>query len=262
MGLDVEQRGKTIKVKDGCALCLGKSHNGECPFAQQWDVCGIDNCQLKHSKLVHGCSISGIGCHARTSASVNTPGDSGETLLLIEKIKTLDGSAIITFWDNGSTITLISRDYAQRNKLSGVPVSYDLTTVDGTTTIRHTMLYEITLIDRRAKRHCLKALEIEEICGELVNIKTDMFAKLFKNTKPSDIKRPRGKLDILIGSNYLSLHPTKICARDGLVLFQSLFGTGKVLGGTHHHVQERDVISSSASLCAKTNIKMFVLPRI
>ena len=101
-------------------------------------------------------------------------------MLLIRKIKTLDGSAIITFWDNGSTITLISRDYAQRNKLSGVPVSYDLTTVDGTTTIRHTMLYEITLIDRRAKRHCLKALEIEEICGELVNIKTDMFAKLFK----------------------------------------------------------------------------------
>ena len=58
LSLDVEQRGKTIKDKDGCALCLGKSHNGECPFAQQWDVCGIDNCQLKHSKLVHGCSIS------------------------------------------------------------------------------------------------------------------------------------------------------------------------------------------------------------
>ena len=175
-------------------------------------------------------------------------------MLLIEKIKNADGSTIITFWDNGSTITLVSRDYAQRNKLSGVPVSYDLTTVDGTTTIRHTMLYEITLIDRRAKKHCLKALEIEEICGELVNIKTDMFAKLFNNTKPFEIKRPRGKLDILIGSNYLSLHPTKICARDGLVLFQSYFGTGKVLGGTHHNVQERDIISSSASLCAKANI--------
>ena len=109
-------------------------------------------------------------------------------------------------------------------------------------------------VERRPKKHCLKALEIEEICGELVNIKTDMFAKLFKNTKPSEIKRPRGKLDLLIGSNYLSLHPTKICACDGLVLFQSVFGTGKVLGGTHHHVQERDEISSSASLCAKANI--------
>ena len=120
----------------------------------------------------------------------------------------------------------------------------------------------IPLIDCRAKKHCLKALKIEEICGELVNIKTDVSAKLYKNTKPSDIKRPRGKLHILISSNYLSLHPTRICAHDGLILFQSLFGTGKVLGGTHHHVQERDVISSSASLCAKTNIKMFVLPRI
>ena len=65
---------------------------------------------------------------------------------------------------------------------------------------------------------------------------------------PSEIKRLRVKLDMLIGSNYLSLYPTKICAHDGLVLFQSFFGTGKVLGGAHHHVQERDEISSSASL--------------
>ena len=58
----------------------------------------------------------------------------------------------------------------------------------------------------------------------------------------------------MIGNNYLSLHHTKICARDGLVLFQIPFGTAKVLGSTHHHVQERDVISYSASLCAKANI--------
>ena len=91
---------------------LSKSHNGESPFAQQWAVSGIDNCHLKHSKLVNGCSISWTSCHARTTASVNTPGDSGETVLLIEKVKTSDDSAIITLWDNGSKITLISRDYA------------------------------------------------------------------------------------------------------------------------------------------------------
>ena len=107
LALDVEQRGKMVKDKDGCPFCLSKSHNGECPFLQQWGVCGIDNCQLKHSKLVHGCTISGIGCHASTTASVNTPGDDGETLLLIEKIVTKAGADIVTFWDNGSTVTHI-----------------------------------------------------------------------------------------------------------------------------------------------------------
>ena len=65
-----------------------------------------------------------------------------------------------------------------------------------------------------------------------MNIKTDMFAKLFNNIKPFKIKRLRGKLDILIGSNYPSLYPTKLSARNGLVLFQSYFDTGKswVLG--------------------------------
>ena len=87
-----------------------------------------------------------------------------------------------------------------------------------------------------------------------MDIKTDTFARLFKRTKPSDIKRPRGKIDILIGSNYLPLHPSRICSREGLVLFQSYFGTGKVLGGTHQEIQQRDIISSSAKLCAAANI--------
>ena len=182
LALDVEQRGKAVKDNDGCKLCLSRSHSGECPFAQQWGVCGVNNCQQKHSKLVHGCTISGIGCHANTTASLS---DSGETLLLIEKIKTRDSTTITTFWDNGSTITLVSRDYTQRNKLTGVPVSYDLTTVDGTTTIRHTTLFEIIIVDRKRREHCIKALEIEEICGELKDIKTDMFAQLFKHTRSS-----------------------------------------------------------------------------
>ena len=44
------------------------------------------------------------------------------------------------------------------------------------------------------------------------------------------------------------------------MLSQSYGGTGKVLDGTNHNVQEKDIISSSASLCAKANItNVFVL---
>ena len=254
LSMNVETRGKFVKDNDGCRLCLSKSHGGnECPFAQSWSVCGIDNCQMLHSRLVHGCTISSIGCHAHITASIDGSGDSGETLLLIESVQTEIGTTV-TFWDNGSTITLVAQSFAQRKNLRGVPVSYDLITVDGTVTVRHTTLYEITIIDREGGKYSVKALEIEEICGELKDIETDEFAQLFSNTTASDIKRPTGKIDMLIGSNYLSLHPSKLHSSEGLVLFSSYFGTGKVLGGTHRNIKERDIISSGARLCASAQI--------
>ena len=252
LALDVEARGKALKDNDGCRLCLSKGHGAgvECPFTQTWTVCGINNCQMFHSRLVHGCTISGIGCHAHITCA---SGDSGETLLLIESVNTTVGTTV-AFWDNGSTITLVAQSFARRNNLRGVPISYDLTTVDGTVTVRNTTLYEITIIDRKNNEHCIKALEIEEICGELKDIDTSEFAQLFNKTSSAQIQRPQGKIDILIGSNYLSLHPTKLHSREGLVLFSSYFGTGKLLGGTHVNIQDRDVICSSARVCAAAHI--------
>ena len=177
----------------------------------------------------------------------------GETLLLIEKVKTDDGH-VVTFWDNGSTISLVARSYVRRKRLPGVPISYDLTTVGGVTTTHHTTLYIITIVDREGKNHLIKAFEIEEICGELKRIRTDKFARLFLSTKPSEIRRPHGRIEILIGSNNLPLHPSKDSVCEGLVLFKSLFGRGKVLGGSHCDIRETDAINSQAHQCAHARV--------
>ena len=168
-------------------------------------------------------------------------------------MKTTAGN-IVTFWDIGSTITLVGKEYAQRKHLPGVPVTYDLTTVGGVTTTHHTTLYIITIIDRQGEEHSIKAFEIEEICGELKRINTSQFAKLFKSTKPHQIRRPSGKIEILIGSNNLDLHPSKISSCEGLVLFESLFGTGKVIGGSHRKIQVADVINPEAHRCSHAQV--------
>ena len=100
----------------------------------------------------------------------------------------------------------------------------------------------------------MKAFQIDEICGDLKQIKTHKFARLFPSTSAAHIKRPKGKVQILIGNNYAPLHPTKTMSSQGLVLYESMFGTGKLLGGSHSEIRESNVINPVAQQCAHARI--------
>ena len=71
-----------------------------------------------------------------------------------------------TFWDNGSSISLVSRQYARKNNLKGVPVSYDLVTINSNVRPQHTMLYDVSIIDKSGEYYNILAYEIDEICEE------------------------------------------------------------------------------------------------
>ena len=254
-----QDRGQLVQDANACALCLSTNHtNKPCPFIDKWDKCGIGGCDKAHSRLVHGCTIRGIGCHASITAiacQVN------QTFLLFELVLTDHGAWITVFWDGGSTISLVSKEFVLKHNLHGVPVMFDLETIGGTVTTRRTWLHEITIVDREGNPHLIKAFQIDEICSNLHQGNTDQFAKLFPSTTPRDIRRPKGKVDILIGNNYATVHPTKGCTREGLVLYESMFGTGKILGGSHEKVEENTVINSNAHTAAHarvTNVRVNV----
>ena len=257
----VEERGKVVKDANGCKLCLSISHTGKpCPFESTWGKCGINNCDQFHSRLVHGCTIQGIGCYVEICMSVSAT----ETLLLIQCVDTQNGGRAVVFWDGGSTLTLVTKDYATRNNLRGVPVMYDLITLGGVITTHDTMLYEFSIIDTRGRHHLLKAFEIEEICGSLNPTDTKQCAQLFPSTSPAEIARPCGKVDLLIGSDNAPIHPDKKHVHDGLVLYESQFGTGKLLGGKHPDIAETSVINPEAHRCAKarvTNVRISREPK-
>ena len=178
--MGVEDWGKLVKDSNGCKLCLTTSHQGKpCPFESTWEKCGVNGCDMFHSRLLHGCTIQGIGCFAEICLSVSA----SETLLLIQYVNTERGSRVV-FWDGGSTLTLVSKDYAVRNKLCGVPILYDLVTVGGVVTTHDTMLYEITIIAIDGSHQVLQAFEIDEICGTLKSVKTEGFAQQFHSTTP------------------------------------------------------------------------------
>ena len=102
-----------------------------------------------------------IVCHWHTLEKVEQETDPNK-LLLIQKIRS-EKNAVLTFWDNGSTISLVSKKYARRNRLKGVKVSYKLGTVGNVVQPQNAVMYEIPIIDRRGEIHIIKSYEIDNI---------------------------------------------------------------------------------------------------
>ena len=124
LGKSAQERGQLVKDKQGCPLCLSISHiNQPCPFEPTWQKCDIGGCGKSHSRLLHCCTIVGFGAHISAPANnFSVSCHINETLHLFEsvKVKTTSKSHIITFWDNGSQISLVTREYVTHNNLSGV----------------------------------------------------------------------------------------------------------------------------------------------
>ena len=139
--------------------------------------------------------------------------------------------------------------------LKGVPVSYDLVTVGGHTMTQKTNLHEIIIVDRVGRRHLIKAYEIDEICGELKSLKVNGLMHLFPSTRYQDIQRCSGKIELLIGLEYAKLHPKPIREMEGVVLYNSQFGTGKILGGSHMETKCGNEIKIAAKIAAHAHIE-------
>ena len=128
-------------------------------------------------------------------------------------------------------------------------MSYDLITVGGIVTPQQTILYEVPIKDREGKIEIIKAYEIDEICQELACIDKKV-TKLFKGVKLKHIERTRKKVQLLIGMDYINLHPVRLECNRNLGLFSSLFGTGKLLGVRHKYIKSADEMSPFAKTVA------------
>ena len=256
--MTVEERGKIVKDSGGCKFCLSTAHKGKasCHFVGKWRNCNVDGCQEPHSRYLHGCTLQ-LSFHMKNSSC-----DSSTPLLLIQSIET-SINKVTVFWDNGSTIALISKACATRNRLSGTPVACDLLTVGGNINYMNTVLYEIELIDREGEQHTVHLYEIDEICGHLSSMSMESMVQFFPSVSEEEIARPLGEVDILIGMEYADMHPRQLESNQGLVLYESDFGTGKIIGGKSRSTVVNEHISAKARLCAQvkvTNVRALKVP--
>ena len=71
-----------------------------------------------------------------------------------------------------------------------------------------TKQYAVTLIDKSGVKHLISVYGIDCITSPIQNVILDGIMHKFPETRPLDIKRPEGPVDILVGIDRLSLHPT------------------------------------------------------
>ena len=100
---------------------------------------------------------------------------------------------------------------------------------------------------------------IDEIC-RCVEVDLCKAASLFSNLKLKDVQRRCKDVELLIGMDYAPLHPEPMQKIENLVLYDSRFGSGKILGGQHESIKSRNELNAFAKIVAHTkSVKIEVL---
>ena len=141
-------------------------------------------------------------------------------------------SAVVLF-DNSSTATLITHEYAAIAGYSGRPVNYALKATGFPVQQRSTTLYSFDLCDNTGQYHAVEALGIDLITDIPAKVDLSRLMDTFPKAPTGVWERPAGKVDIMLGANYRQLQPAgglrrDGCAVDGLRLSESVFGCGWV----------------------------------
>ena len=267
-GMNDEERVAVLRSTKGCVLCLSIGHIGQpCPLKDSWGPCNINGCDKYHSRHLHNaigknlltasevsCSVTILKNSVSILSCAGTIAIHCETLLLMQEIPTTYVKTS-SFFDNGSTISLVSKSFIIRHNLKGLRVSFNLITVGGTTSTQYSFIHEIPLIDIEGNIHNIHAYQIDEICGEMNNVDLTAAALLFPGLSLEEVKRKGGHVELLIGAKNLSIHPEKLSEVDNLVLYRSIFGTGRILAGSHPTISSSDSFHATAQRVAHSRIQ-------
>ena len=174
------------------------------------------------------------------------PGLNGDqVLLVIQEIDMVYGpgrivTPIITFFDDGSTCSVVLNSVARQFGLLGEKVTVTIETLNAVTT-KETLLYMVELLDRKGERRLVRAFGFDKISEPMGSIQLEGVKYLFSDEMQKRWKdwgmRPSGEVQLLLGSEVAHLHPRAEETVENLVIRTSNFGTGLVLNGGHKDIR-------------------------
>ena len=116
---------------------------------------------------------------------------------------------LTVLWDSGAQLCLITFRKARELNLMRMPTQLSITKVGGVEERLSSCVYDAPLRDRSGATTIIKAYGINEISSEIQKINVAQVAPLFNGINGNEIERPSGFVDLLIGFNYASIHPTR-----------------------------------------------------
>ncbi|WP_416879661.1 hypothetical protein, partial [Litorimonas sp.] len=142
------ERAAALERIQGCVMCLdgtGNHKRDTCkanskgkPYESCQEQVNGRPCGVMHHSMLHGMQIRYCNAVSATAKKPNVrPVNHGEenaahTLLQVQFVMVENAPRpAATFWDNGSNVNMVCKDYAKLLGLEGRPVSHHLTTTGG-----------------------------------------------------------------------------------------------------------------------------------
>ena len=245
-----------------CFVCFSNAHwSRECTAAHACERCRVG----KHHKLLcyaesekgdnaserkPSQSSSGHGSTpTRTfTTSQNTKGESPFYAIFSVPVTSSSQKAIV-FCDDGSEATFISSSAVRKLKAKKLrPTRIEMATLTSSKEI-DTYLYEVTLVTKAGRKCKVVAIALPELAGEANQLDIDALDSIFPDFDCVSLQRPKGEIDVLLGSDYFGLHPKHEIASDGKNLSIMQGDLGVCLQGLCP-------VMKGESVCASHSIKV------
>ena len=190
-------------------------------------------------------------------------GDS--VLLIIQEIIMIVGTGraqrpVVTFFDPGSTCSLVLSEFAEEHGLEGTPVTITIGTVNGEKE-RATKLYVVELLTTVGERKMVRAFGMERISEKVPYICFQGVKHLFSAEVQDEwekvTSRPVGVIQLLVGAEVASYLPEKHETQGELVIMKSAFGSGYAVFGSHPEIKaERVKFSEEVKMIRQTGVRV------
>ena len=298
--MSCKERGSTLERLLACPRCTSWSHQrAACTSpAKCGRMIGGNKCGGEHSSLVCGsgnayvgsvkCTISSSGSDSECSDSSSSSSDSeycsssssqlledesvfpdihAKTLLVFQEVPVRGATRPANIcWDQGSNRCIVTHSFAKLCAMRSHSIVLKLDVVGQLGEPHNSCYYIFELVTRDGTPRKVWAYGLDKIMEPSDPVDLLPVRNLFPHIPDQVFSAQPGKeVDILMGNNFLGLHPVGGRGQDvvgDLVAFQSEFGLGWVIAGTHPSLNTTVVeLSSSATNLARI-YKCLVAPEL
>ena len=223
--LDVVDRKKIVQQRKLCELCLCDGHVAEkCDKKDKLGICGTNNCDRHHSRLLHEASASVNTVYKSSSA----PSPCTFLLQLVPVVVPGGGTyhAAVMF-DSGANLPLVSEKLSNQLKLKPTGRYTTISVADGSESRCPNVV--LHLKDRDGNLREFEAAVMPSLGGanEMRSVHPETAAEIFK-MPTQRFTYVSGGLDVIIGNTHPDVFPSTYQKVGQSMLWRTIFGSGYI----------------------------------
>ena len=277
--LDVKSRGEMLENNKSCIFCTSWSHQKEdcgMPLGKikcEEKLADGQSCTKKHNRLLHGCEIPYCTFAKTEVINAESPATSSfdknevdiheGTLMLLQDLNVRGQKARVQF-DTGSSRVLVTYEFAKRAGLKPIPVEYRMQVVNKKWETIKGSMYIFDLTKSNGEKMKIWGYGIDDITDAIPAIDLTEIRSTFPHVpEEAFVSLKEKKLDILIGLNFLSLHPSGgegVNCVGNLCAMKSQFGCGWLIGGSDPRLKSSQVKLTAQALALVSVARVEVRP--